>query len=100
MLMVHKPQKVHPLTNRSRLPAKATEAMRRGFMIKAGSRCGRGIRRLGYGQEPGTDKERTTMAMAAAMVVLSWQTAVASQVVILVAAVVGWRMFLSAWDST
>jgi chromate transporter len=42
------------------------------------------------------DKERATIAMVAAIVALSWQSAIASLVIILVAALVGWRMFLSA----
>lgn len=39
------------------------------------------------------DKERATMAIAAAVVVLSWQTAVAQVLVIAVAGLIGWRVF-------
>jgi chromate transporter len=46
------------------------------------------------------DKERATIAMAAAILALSWQTAIASLVIILIAAVVGWRLFLSAGART
>lgn len=41
------------------------------------------------------DKERATIALVAAIVALSWQTPVASLVVILVAAFAGWRLFAS-----
>jgi len=39
------------------------------------------------------DKERATIAVAAAIVVLSWETAFAQVAVIAVAGVIGWRMF-------
>jgi chromate transporter len=39
------------------------------------------------------DKERATMAILAAIVMLSWQTAIAQVVIIIVAGLIGWRLF-------
>ncbi len=41
------------------------------------------------------DKERATMAILAAIVMLSWETAFAQVVVIIVAGLIGWRLFHS-----
>jgi chromate transporter len=43
-----------------------------------------------------SDRERATIAIAAAVLALAWQTAVAQVVIIVLAGIVGWRLFFAA----